>query len=482
MLWPGSCNAGRHRWLGLLGCCLLALPGTVHAIKGTPINIILILADDVGAETIGSYGGESYQTPQLDRLAADGMRFEHGHAQPLCTPSRVKLMTGKYNFRNYRHFGVLDAGEKTFATLLRDAGYATTVIGKWQLFNNRFESVEGALPADAGFDSYLLWQLRNEERGSRYWGPLLNHDGELRQHPDSVFGPDVFNEQVLDFIDRHTTEPFLIYYPMVLAHDPWVTTPDMRDAGAGDQQKFAAMMAYMDKLVGNVRRKVEQAGLAERTLILFIGDNGTGREIVSRHLGNDVRGAKGKTITAGSRVPFLAWGPGIVAPGGVSGSLVNLNDVLPTLAEFAGIDLPQQQAVDGDSLAAVLRGESELQRDSLFIHYEPFWPTGAPARYAFDRRWKLYEDGRFYDMQEDPLEKHALSGASLQGPAAAAHRLLTARLENMPGELQSTRRWFPRQFYWAGAAALLVVLGIGWLGWRLLRALLRRKAAGPRGR
>ena len=180
------------------------------------------------------------------------------------------------------------------------------MIGKWQLFNNRFESVEGALRADAGFDSFLVWQLRNEERGSRYWGPLFNHNGELHQHPDNVFGPDLLNDHVLDFIGQHAAEPFLIYYPMLLTHDPWVTTPDMRDENAGDQQKFAAMMAYMDKMVGNVRRKVEETGLVDRTLILFIGDNGTGREIASRYRGRDVRGAKGKTIAAGSRVPFIA--------------------------------------------------------------------------------------------------------------------------------------------------------------------------------
>lgn len=458
---------------------LLLLWAPLVQAAAPPMNIILILSDDVGAETIGIYGGESYQTPELDRLAADGIRFDYGHAQPLCTPSRVKIMTGRHNFHNYQHFSHLDPDEKTFAHLLGDAGYATTVVGKWQLFNQRFEKVEGAMPADAGFDEFLLWQLRNEDKGSRFWGPVLNHNGELRHHEANRYGPDLFNDYVLDYIDRHRDQPFLIYYPMVLAHDPWVTTPDMRDESASDQQKFAAMMAYMDKMVGNVRRKVEEAGLDQRTVIFFIGDNGTGRDIVSRYRGRDVRGAKGATIDAGTRVPFIAWGPGVVSPGGVSGSLVDLNDILPTLADLAGIDVPAEYRADGASLLSVLRGQAELDRDSLFIHYEPFWPTGKPARYALDQRWKLYQGGGFFDVTTDPLEKQPLDIDSLQGEAARAYRTLSARIDEMPGELRSTRRWLPPQAYYLGAASLVLFTGLLWVLWRAIKMLRRRFAAAP---
>ena len=163
---------------------LLVMCTVATAVADQPkTNIILILADDVGAETVGVYGGESYQTPHLDQLANDGVRFDQGHAQPLCTPSRVKIMTGQYNFRNYTHFGFLDPGETTFGHVMRDAGYRTTIAGKWQLYSNTMEDLHGALPADAGFDEYLLWQLKPEQRGPRYWAPLLDHNGELRQHP-----------------------------------------------------------------------------------------------------------------------------------------------------------------------------------------------------------------------------------------------------------------------------------------------------------
>ena len=387
---------------------LLVVTSAVDGSEQRP-NIILILSDDIGAETVGVYGGESYQTPRLDEMAADGMRFEYAYAQPLCTPSRVKIMTGQYNFRNYTHFGYLDPAQTTFAHMLKAGGYNTMVAGKWQLYDNLFEDLQGSLPLSAGFDEYLVWQMKSVEKGSRYWEPRLNHNGQLQQYEASVFGPDVFNDYVLDYIDAHKGSPFFIYYPMVLAHDPWVTTPDMLDKSASDQQKFTAMMAYMDKLVGKVIDKVTESGIAHRTLILYIGDNGTGRDIVSLQDGVEVRGAKGDTIDAGSRVPFIAWGPGVVKSGLVSDSLINLNDVLPTLSSLAGVPLPQDYPGDGESLLPVLMGQHELQRRELFIHYEPRWPTGAPARYAFDRRWKLYQHGDFFDMQSDPQESSPLN-------------------------------------------------------------------------
>lgn len=461
-------------------CCLLfalgavsAGAGSLAADEGAPPNIILILSDDVGAETIGVYGGESYHTPNIDQLARDGIRFEHGHAQPLCTPSRVKIMTGQHNFRNYQHFAHLDPAATTFAHILKQAGYSTTVVGKWQLHFNRFENTHGALPADAGFDEYLLWQLKTKKRSSRYWAPLLDHNGELRQHGATAYGPDIFNDYVLNYIEEHKAQPFFIYYPMVLAHDPWVTTPDMRDEAASDQQKFAAMMAYMDKMLGNVRRKVEEQGLADRTLVFFIGDNGTGRDIISRQSGIDVRGAKGATIDAGSRVPFMAWGPGLVESGLLSDSLVNLNDILPTLADIARVELPQDYPGDGASLLPVMSGQGELSRENIFIHYEPRWPTASPARYAFDRRWKLYQAGDFFDMRSDPLEQSPLALADLDQQATAAYQALNSRIDHMPGELASPYRWMPPIFYYLLAGSVLVLVGIcGFVVW-LVRKLRR---------
>jgi len=446
---------------------LLVLPGIA---AGRPPNIILILADDLGAEVVGAYGGESYRTPRLDRMAAEGVRFEHGHAQPLCTPSRVKLMTGQYSFRNYRHFSYLDPDATTFAHVLRASGYATTVIGKWELFDNRFQDIEGALPADAGFDQYVVWDLKAEQRGSRYWAPLVDHDGDLRQYDDTVFGPDVLNAAALAYIEAHRDGPFFLYYPMVLPHEPFVTTPDMREEDTDDQERFGAMVTYMDKLVGRVLDKVSELDLADHTVVFFIGDNGTDQSIESRYRGTTVRGARGDTVNTGTRVPFIAWGPGAGSGGRASDSLVDVGDIFPTLAELAGATLPMDYPGDGTSLVPVLRGEGELARDSLFIHYEPHWPTGRDARYAFDRRWKLYEDGRFYDVQADPLERRALVPGNLDREGLVAYRALQSRIMATPGELSPG---LPRI---AVTAVILVgiALAIGITVFILVARMLRR--------
>ncbi len=369
----------------------------------------------------------------------------------------------------------LDPREITFAHMLRDAGYSTAVVGKWQLYNNRFEDLRGMLPEQSGFDEYLLWHVKVEDKGRRYWGPLLNHNGEMKQHPRSVFGPDVFNNFVLDYIRNHKSQPFFIYYPMVLAHTPLVTTPEMRDEAASDQDKFAAMMAYMDKMVGNVRAVVEAAGIAENTVIFFIGDNGTSQSISSRQHGVEVRGAKGETITHGTRVPFLAWGPRLVESRLVSTSLVNLNDILPTLADLAGVSPPTAYPGDGLSLAPVLRGQSELDRESIFIHYDPRWQCCMPARYAFDHRWKLYESGEFYDMDTDRLELNALNVGELGEEGGVAYQMLYERINSMPGELSSAWRWRPPQFYVRLGLALLGLFVFGWISWFGIAWLRRRE-------
>ena len=194
-----------HRAFAVLtGLSLLLVPGADVAAQQPPQpNIIVILADDLGVETLGVYGGTSYETPELDRIAAEGVRFENGHSQPLCTPTRVKLMTGLHNYRNYREFMYLDPADVTFAHVLAQAGYRTVISGKWQLTNNLYMVHQGASPQQAGFDEHRLWQLRREGRGSRYWGPTLVTNDRKETWGDDVFGPDLTNDFILDAIDEH---------------------------------------------------------------------------------------------------------------------------------------------------------------------------------------------------------------------------------------------------------------------------------------
>jgi len=442
-----------------LYAAFLALIMAASPVLATPEqqpNIILILADDLGVETINSYGGESYPTPELDRIASEGMRFENAHAQPLCTPSRVKLMTGKHNFRNYQHFMYLDPSETTFAHSLKRAGYRTMISGKWQLVDNGVDDIEGMLPQHSGFDDYFLWQVRRDNAGSRYWGPRISDNGELTHYPDEKFGPDLFNRQVTDYIKKASELPFFIYYTMTLPHLPLVTTPDSLDAVSKEEQ-FSGMVAYMDKLVGQVKNAVVEQGIAENTVILFIGDNGTDRRITSLRDGIEVAGGKGKTSDNGSHVPFIAWWPNTINPAQIDHNLINLSDFFPTLMELAGIDMPAGHPKDGISLVDVFKGtRSAPLRSEQFIHYNPQWMQW-PARYAFDAQWKLYEGGELYNTSRDTEEKTNLMNTNLDKEASDARDRLNQKLASIPGGPVPFWPTAPQKVY---VMAAVIVLGM----------------------
>ncbi|MEC7235473.1 MAG: sulfatase-like hydrolase/transferase, partial [Verrucomicrobiota bacterium] len=279
-------------------------------------NIVLIMADDLGLETMGSYGGTLYKTPNLDRLAANGMRFEHCYAQPICTPSRVQLMTGQYNVRNYTKFGLLPRGEVTFAHKLKAKGYATCIAGKWQLGR------EKDAPQHFGFEEALLWQHTRDGRmkidgkrvDKRYENPILEKNGEPLEYNDGEFAPDLMVDFILDFIERKTEQPFLVYYPMILTHCPFVPTPHSEDwdptsAGStthkGDKAYFGDMVKYVDHLVGKIEAELKRHGLLENTYLIFTGDNGTARPIVSMLKGEPFPGRKGTLTNGGTHVPLI---------------------------------------------------------------------------------------------------------------------------------------------------------------------------------
>ena len=176
-------------------------------------NIVMIMADDLGYECLGANGGTSYKTPVLDQMATEGMRFEHCYSQPICTPSRVKLMTGISNIRNYVKFGYLDLKLTTFAQVLQKAGYATCVVGKWQL-EGGYEA-----PNQFGFDEYALWQLNR--RPSRYPNGGLEINGKQVDYTKGEYLPDVVSDYACDFMEKHREKPFLLYYPMILTHCPF---------------------------------------------------------------------------------------------------------------------------------------------------------------------------------------------------------------------------------------------------------------------
>lgn len=394
-------------------------------------NIVLIMADDLGYETLGANGGTSYKTPELDRLARTGMRFERCYAQPLCTPTRVQLMTGQSNARNYITFGQMATNSVTFANLLKQAGYATCMAGKWQLGQDK------DLPKKFGFDEACLWQ--HTRRPPRYANPGLEINGVEKGYNNGEYGPDLVNAYALDFISRHKDTPFLLYYPMLLTHDPYQPTPDSKDwdpKAAGEKvnrkpEHFADMVAYTDKLVGKVVARLDELGLRENTLVIFLGDNGTGRGVRSQMGGREIRGGKGLTTEAGMRVPLIVSWPGTITAGRVTPMLVDTTDFLPTLCEAAGVAVPKERPVDGRSLLPLLRGGAENPRDCLYAWYSP---RGEPVKeFAFTQRYKLYRTGEFYDLTKDVEEAHPFARAQLEGDAAAAAKLLQGALDRYQG-------------------------------------------------
>lgn len=410
-------------------------------------NIILIMADDIGYECYGCYGSEQYQTPHIDRLAANGIRFEHCYSQPLCTPSRVKIMTGISNVRNYSGFSILNSNQKTFAHYLRDAGYRTMIGGKWQLLAAEHYKPEfrekGSWPLETGFDRACLWQV--DKLGDRFWNPLLYIDDKAnkseqpnRQYTPDDYGPDIVVEEFGDFMAdaSQADAPFFLYYPMILVHNPFLPTPHSESRNNKDKQKnFEDMVSYMDHLIGRIVEKTEELGIDKNTLILVTGDNGTNSAITSKLGDRVIKGGKGKTTDAGTRVALVGYWPNTIPAGTVCGDLVDFSDFVPTFQEVAGAPIPE--GLDGRSFLPQLKGEKGNPRDWIFCYYNPRPEKTEPTRFVRDQRWKLYGNGKFYDVANDPLEETVVRNKDAPDEAKAARKKLKAALESFPAEGQT---------------------------------------------
>lgn len=431
---------------------LATLLAAIHAFALAPAsaeekrapNVLLIMADDMGAPELGCYGHPRHETPNLDRLAATGVRFETCFATPVCSPTRVMLMTGQYGFRNGWHdmidrpggagggpFENLGEVHFTFADLAKGAGHATAVAGKWQL--------PGEFPTrvyDCGFDEYLIWiykgylpkgmeyqggwEGRQGVKVSRYFHPGVLRDNEHLATKPTDFGPDLYSDFLVDFMERHKDRPFFAYYPMCLIHSPWGPTPDRPDLKVEKTPKtLRAFVEYCDKTVGKLIAALDRLGLRDDTIVIFIGDNGT-------------EGAGKYTPTEmGARVPLIVNGPGRVREGVASRALVDLSDIFPTIAELIGAPLPEGRAIDGRSFAKVLTGESEGEREWAFSFL-------ADTRVLRDDRWLLEfneprDFGRFYDCGEARDGRGYRDVTDSTDPEVVAARERFARiLEGLP--------------------------------------------------
>jgi len=386
-------------------------------------NIILIMVDDMGYESLGCNGSTEYQTPNLDRIASQGIRFDHFFSQPLCTPSRVKIMTGKFNFRNYEYFGYLNPNQQTFGNLLKEAGYNTCIAGKWQLNGlNRDNPGNQDLdrPHQFGFDEYCLWQLHHRRsEGERFANPLITQNGQDLPSDEDAYGPDIFADYILDFIDRKADSSFFVYYPMVLVHDPFVPTPDSPEwlepsrRYEHDTIYFADMVAYTDKIVDRIEQKLKEKNVWENTVLIFTADNGTHPSVITETTSGKVVGGKGNSINTGNHVPMIVSWPDQITEGRVYREMADFTDILPTLAEIGGVPADRYQT-DGSSFLSVINGSNQPIKQQVFIHYTPHWGKNDnyQNRWVMNQDYKLYQDGRFFNTTQDPGERNPLTDLS----------------------------------------------------------------------
>ena len=416
----------------------LAMLTSVATDADKPINILLIMADDVGFECFSSYGSKEYSTPRLDALAKAGIRFENCHSTPLCTPSRVNLLSGKSNVFNYEDFGIYPKGEPTFAHHFKQSGYATALAGKWQLLTGE----GGTHPNEAGFDTYCLWNTPLTTR-ERYWNPSLEKDGALMDLPADRYGPDVCTDFLADFIKScaETDTPFLAYYPMILVHDPFLPTPNSKDRDkTGDKKNFVDMVNYMDTLVGRLVDSLEANGLRDNTLIIFTTDNGTNKTLVSYFNGQPLPGGKGFTRDHGTHVPLIANCPGHIPANQVNRDLVAFSDFFPTMVEATGLPPKEISDADGVSFWPQCLGERGDPREWIYGYYFPHpyakrfndSNNHPEVRYARDQRYKLYDNGDLYDTQIDVMETEAIDLERSVPAVKQARQKLQTALDSYP--------------------------------------------------
>ncbi|MBD8488489.1 sulfatase-like hydrolase/transferase [Echinicola sp. CAU 1574] len=402
----------------ILSCWDSAAEDQGNARSSKP-NIIFILGDDMGYETLGYKEVLNFHTPNLDALAHESTDFVNCDSQPLCVPTRVKLITGQYNYRNYTGWGSFELELPPLGKMMKAAGYATAAFGKWHLSKT---------PDQLGFDEFCLFngspgELSYAEFFKRYFYncPLEENGGPFV----ADYAPDRFNERTLDFIEKNQDQPFFIYYPMSLAHNPFEPTPDSEDPSSTDwQQNFEDMVTYADKMIGNVVQKLKENGLYENTIIIYTTDNGS--KTLEHHMSNGevIYGGKGTASHDGVHVPLLVKYDGKRQ---TSDELVDFTDFYPTLADLAGYDLSEvNKKLDGVSLLPVLDQEERVGKPYIFSTF--FHPL---STYIRDKEYKLYYDGRLYNLKEDPRELHPFYKQNDSEITAVTRTILEGEFDNV---------------------------------------------------
>ncbi|MBG9377348.1 sulfatase-like hydrolase/transferase [Panacibacter sp. DH6] len=413
----------------LIGCekvfneNITSVTNTAVGMVSNKPNVIIILADDIGYEIPTYTGGQSYSTPNIDFIARNGIQFCEMRATPLCSPSRVQLLTGKYNFRNYDNWGKINPDNYTVADLMKSAGYNTCITGKWQL-GGADTSIVGC-----GFDKYLVWDPYTAGsglgRGFQYRNPTLYENGILSTYTHDEYGEDIIRNYMFNFIDSINSikKNFFCFWTPNLGHDPHLPTPDDPDyltvapvRANSDLKYYPSMIKYLDKEIGMLVNHLESIG-ATNTYIIFLGDNGTPQGIRSNWRGRTVNGGKNTALDHwGTHVPMVVYKKGIIPR--IDSTLVDLTDVMATLAEATGQQLPTNDEFDGQSFWDQIRGVSNPSpRLWSFTYFYP-QPITQPTnltRWVEDKQFKLYDSSfapskknNMYRIYTDSVERFPL--------------------------------------------------------------------------
>lgn len=390
--------------LPILVVLLLTPLGTTRAAdapKSSPPDIVIILADDLGYGDLGCYGHPRFKTPAIDRLAAEGARLlQFNTPTAFCAPTRASLMTGRYPFRcgmtqNPAPDGgpaadalALPKSEVTLAQVLRAAGYATGMVGKWHLGHQ-----PGSLPTQRGFDEYYGIPYSNDMR------PVQVLEGtQVAEYPVvQATLTQRYTERAVRFIERNKARPFFLYFAHAMPHKPLAPSEQhYQKSGAG---LYGDVMAELDASVGAVLQALQKAGVEDRTLVFFTSDNGPWFGGSSGGL----RGMKGSTFEGGFRVPLIARWPGQIPAGHISSQPAVMMDLFATILKAAGAAMPDDRVLDGRDLMPLLTGAAVSPHEAIFGHRGPRLASVRDARWklhvlpAAEMKLKPGPDGRWLD-------------------------------------------------------------------------------------
>ena len=398
---------------------LLVLPLACDTGRSSPgeksfPNIVLIYCDDLGYGDLGCFGNSVNRTPNINRMAEEGMKFtEFYSASPVCSPSRAALLTGRIPQRMGingvffpRSYTGMPLEEVTIADLLHEKGYATGIVGKWHL-GHRHEY----LPLQRGFDEYFGIPYSNDMQSVVY----LEGNDVVEFHVDQHYTTRTYTEKACDFIDRHAGTPFFLYLAHSMPHVPIYASPEFD--GRSGNGLYADVIEEIDWSVGEVLGKLEEQGILDNTLVVFSSDNGPW--LVMMELGGSagiLREGKQYTFEGGQRVPALALWPGVIQAGSVYENIGLMMDWFPTFAELAGAEAPDDRDYDGESILPVLKGEvTRKEREFLYFDGEKLecyrngdWKLKLPFegfRGSTGKKGVPPHDTLLFNLKDDPGER-----------------------------------------------------------------------------